>query len=215
LSQIIRYQFTIDIWSVWMSKLTRRSQVAALAGGLGRRLRRSKAARTKLSMGCWHQLASLNRLLAKVLPQNEFYARKLSDCKIPLTNIDALDFWPTTIKEELQPATADPFVANRTYPTDHYVRARHRRRTKAVRDREDDDQYFGRKTCKRSYIHVAARRKRWILRHWPPSRACSRISVQKIPTARRIANPENRERNRLSLRFPEMQNRQRASFALT
>ena len=69
-----------------------------------------------------HQLASLNRLLAKILPQNEFYARKLSDCKIPLKNLDELGFWPTTIKEELQPATADPFVANRTYPTDHYVR---------------------------------------------------------------------------------------------
>ena len=69
-----------------------------------------------------HQLASLNRLLDKVLPQNEFYARKLSDCKIPLKDLDELASWPTTIKEELQPATADPFVANRTYPADHYVR---------------------------------------------------------------------------------------------
>jgi phenylacetate-CoA ligase len=69
------------------------------------------------------QLEKLNRLLAEVLPQSEFYQRKLSGCPARLENIEQLADLPLTTKEELQPAATDvQFASNLTYPLDRYVR---------------------------------------------------------------------------------------------
>ena len=48
-----------------------------------------------------YQLERLNQLLRDILPQNQFYARKLSDQKLPLKRISDLANIPFTTKQEL------------------------------------------------------------------------------------------------------------------
>ena len=48
-----------------------------------------------------HQLARLNVLLAKILPENGFYAAKLTGLKLPLRSLDEFQQLPLTTKEEL------------------------------------------------------------------------------------------------------------------
>jgi phenylacetate-CoA ligase len=69
------------------------------------------------------QLETLNRLLAEVFANNEFYQRKLAGCPQQLESLEQLSALPQTTKDELQPPAGDePFAANRTYPLDRYVR---------------------------------------------------------------------------------------------
>jgi phenylacetate-CoA ligase len=70
-----------------------------------------------------HQLARLNALLTRILPENRFYAEKLSNVRLPLRSLEELDQVPFTFKDELQgPHAGGDFAANLTYPIDHYVR---------------------------------------------------------------------------------------------
>jgi phenylacetate-CoA ligase len=70
-----------------------------------------------------HQLARLNVLLAKILPENGFYAAKLTGLKLPLRSLDEFQQLPLTTKEELvidgAPHSAP---ANLTWPLERYVR---------------------------------------------------------------------------------------------
>ena len=69
------------------------------------------------------QLEKLNRLLAEVHANSAFYQRKLAGCPKHFSSLAELATLPQTSKEELQPdAGSEPFAANRTYPTDRYVR---------------------------------------------------------------------------------------------
>jgi phenylacetate-CoA ligase len=78
------------------------------------------------------QLEKFNRLLAEVHAKNAFYQRKLAGCPKQLGSLDELAALPQTSKEELQPeAGGDPFAANRTYPTDRYVRCHQTSGTRA------------------------------------------------------------------------------------
>ncbi|MHB8973611.1 MAG: phenylacetate--CoA ligase family protein [Pirellulaceae bacterium] len=70
-----------------------------------------------------HQLTRLNRLLARILPHNRFYAEKLSNLTLPLASLDQLDGLPFTFKDELQEVgSSGEFAANLTFPIDRYVR---------------------------------------------------------------------------------------------
>jgi phenylacetate-CoA ligase len=71
-----------------------------------------------------HQLARLNRLLQTILPQNRFYADKLSGVSLPLESLDQLGSCPYTFKDELQQENdREPdYAANLTYPLEQYVR---------------------------------------------------------------------------------------------
>lgn len=67
------------------------------------------------------QLDRLNRLLAKILPANRFYADKLSDVSTPLASLDELAELPFTRKQELaQRGTG--YAANLTYEQAAYQR---------------------------------------------------------------------------------------------
>lgn len=66
-----------------------------------------------------HQLDRLNRLLAKILPVNRFYANKLVNCRIPLTRLDHLAEFPLTDQKELR---NHDLPVNRTQPVVDYVR---------------------------------------------------------------------------------------------
>jgi phenylacetate-CoA ligase len=70
-----------------------------------------------------HQLARLNVLLAKILPENRFYAAKLAGVELPLRSLDEFRRLPLTTKEELvidgAPHSAP---ANLTWPLERYVR---------------------------------------------------------------------------------------------
>src|SRR4051812_9723996 len=69
------------------------------------------------------QLEKVNRLIAEILPQNEFYRRKLANCPTHFNSLEEFTSIPHTTKEELQPqAGRGPFAANRTFPTERYVR---------------------------------------------------------------------------------------------
>jgi phenylacetate-CoA ligase len=69
------------------------------------------------------QLEKLNRLLADVVRDNEFYQHKFGGSRCHLESLDQLAQLPLTAKEELQPAAAgEPFAANRTYPVEAYIR---------------------------------------------------------------------------------------------
>jgi phenylacetate-CoA ligase len=69
------------------------------------------------------QLEKLNRALAELRANNEFYGRKLASCPASLESLEQLAELPLTTKEELQPAAGDaPFAVNRTYPIEKYVR---------------------------------------------------------------------------------------------
>lgn len=71
-----------------------------------------------------HQLARLNRLLERILPDNRFYAAELAD--VPLASLDDLRALPFTYKEQLlggpEGSDGGGFAANRTFPADRYVR---------------------------------------------------------------------------------------------
>src|SRR5687768_14055058 len=70
-----------------------------------------------------HQLARLNDLLARILPANKFYARKLAGRSLPLKSLDELRELPLTTKEELVvDGTPHAAPANLTWPLDRYVR---------------------------------------------------------------------------------------------
>ena len=69
------------------------------------------------------QLERLNRLIAEILPANEFYQRKLAGCPTPIGSLDDLASLPITTKEELQPQPGiSPFAMNRTFSVERYVR---------------------------------------------------------------------------------------------
>jgi len=70
-----------------------------------------------------YQLGRLNALLEKILPENRFYASKLSSVKTPAESLDELQDWPFTYKEELISGPHDgDFAANLTYGFENYVR---------------------------------------------------------------------------------------------
>ncbi|MCC6491975.1 MAG: AMP-binding protein [Pirellulales bacterium] len=74
-----------------------------------------------------HQLARLNALAARILPENEFYARKLRGVRWPLRSLDELRELPFTSKEELIAGAADAphraaRPANLTWPLERYAR---------------------------------------------------------------------------------------------
>lgn len=72
------------------------------------------------------QLARLNALLARILPQNTFYARKLRTLSLPISwaEFQAL---PLTTKTELvaDQETSPPLGTIATYPPEQYVRYHH------------------------------------------------------------------------------------------
>ncbi len=78
-----------------------------------------------------HQLARLNALLREILPQNRFYAEKLSritpamlaDPQGPLRSLDEVTELPFTFKDELVAAAqTSNLAANLTYPIERYTR---------------------------------------------------------------------------------------------
>lgn len=70
-----------------------------------------------------HQLGLLNALLAKILPENRFYADKFAQLKTPLTGLEQLAELPFTFKEELAGnESSEGFAANLTYPIEQYTR---------------------------------------------------------------------------------------------
>jgi len=70
-----------------------------------------------------HQLTRLNQLLAAILPENQFYADKLSASSVPLESLAQLSELPFTTKDELVGEEAAAGLArNRTFPLDDYVR---------------------------------------------------------------------------------------------
>ncbi len=70
-----------------------------------------------------HQLAKLNDLLATLSPANKFYTEKLASSPQPLESLDQLAELPFTTKEELISGSPSlPMPANRTWPTEQYVR---------------------------------------------------------------------------------------------
>lgn len=70
-----------------------------------------------------HQRSRLNELLARILPANEFYARKFSRVRLPLESLEQLVELPFTTKDELagEGSTCTP-PANLTWPIEQYVR---------------------------------------------------------------------------------------------
>jgi len=70
-----------------------------------------------------YQLQRLNQLLETILPENRFYAQKLSGLNTRVESLDELSTWPFTFKEELisGPHEGD-FAANLTFPFEKYVR---------------------------------------------------------------------------------------------
>lgn len=74
------------------------------------------------ALRCW-QLDRLNRLLAKILPHNRFYAAKFSDISLPLASWDDIARLPFTFKDELASELHNgEIAANLTYPQENYVR---------------------------------------------------------------------------------------------
>ncbi len=78
-----------------------------------------------------HQLARLNRLLKRILPQNRFYAQKfsgISESRLaaadgPLASLDAFADLPYTFKDELLDANQQALLsANLTFPREQYTR---------------------------------------------------------------------------------------------
>ena len=70
-----------------------------------------------------HQLQRLNELLAKILPENKFYADKLTSAPQQLEHLDQLRDLPITTKDELiSDEAASSLPRNLTWPLDRYVR---------------------------------------------------------------------------------------------
>jgi len=93
-----------------------------------------------------HQLSRLNALLAKILPENRFYAAKLSARRRPLASLEELVELPFTEKEELLGADLDEPAAHLTYPLERYVRYHQTSGTQGhplkVLDTAEDWQWF-------------------------------------------------------------------------
>jgi phenylacetate-CoA ligase len=92
------------------------------------------------------QLDRLNRLLAAIVPQNKFYAEKLSGTS-RLESLAELDRLPYTFKEELLGGQANGDLArNHTFPMERYVRFHQtsgtRGRPLVVLDTVDDWQWW-------------------------------------------------------------------------
>ena len=69
------------------------------------------------------QLERLNALLARLIADNAFYARKFGAIRLPLASLDHLAELPTTTKEELvSGAPTNSAPANLTWPLERYVR---------------------------------------------------------------------------------------------
>jgi phenylacetate-CoA ligase len=69
------------------------------------------------------QLARLNQLAAKILPQNAFYAEKLAGVRFPLDSLDRLAELPYTYKAELLgTGRGVEGTKNLTFPRERYVR---------------------------------------------------------------------------------------------
>lgn len=68
-----------------------------------------------------HQLSRLNGLLDRILPDNEFYATKLTAMRLPLTSLDHLKELPYTFKSGLADGKFG-MSGNHTYPVDRYTR---------------------------------------------------------------------------------------------
>ena len=58
----------------------------------------------------------------EVLPQNRFYAKKLSGLQLPLKQVSELAQVPFTTKDQLVGADANGWAAHRTYPVEQYTR---------------------------------------------------------------------------------------------
>jgi phenylacetate-CoA ligase len=75
-----------------------------------------------------HQLDRLNQMLARILPDNSFYAEALANLRLPLASLDDLAQFPFTFKEDLvggvsSGGTATGELARHlTYPVARYVR---------------------------------------------------------------------------------------------
>ncbi len=90
-----------------------------------------------------HQLDLLNALLARILPNNSFYADKFAGAKTPLASLEQLSELPFTFKEELAGnESSGGFAANLTFPIDNYTRFHRtsgtRGRPMIVLDTEED-----------------------------------------------------------------------------
>ena len=69
------------------------------------------------------QLESLNRMLAVVLPRNQFYREKLGQSDLQINSLEELRELPFTFKDELiENDRQRGFPTNLTFPLDHYVR---------------------------------------------------------------------------------------------
>lgn len=69
------------------------------------------------------QLDKFNLLLTSILPQNSYYASKLSGVELPLTSLADLERLPFTFKEDLiRNASDGDFTKNLTYPVERYSR---------------------------------------------------------------------------------------------
>jgi phenylacetate-CoA ligase len=94
-----------------------------------------------------HQLDLLNPLLQTVLAQNQFYAAKFGDLKLPLQSLDQLQELPYTFKDELiGDESSQGFASNLTFPLDDYSRLHRtsgtRGRPMIVLDTVDDWQWW-------------------------------------------------------------------------
>ncbi len=70
-----------------------------------------------------HQLQRLNKLLAAILPENQFYAHKLACCPQQLESLEQLTDLPRTTKAELVgEGTSHTLPANLTWPLTAYSR---------------------------------------------------------------------------------------------
>ncbi|HEX6961788.1 MAG TPA: AMP-binding protein [Lacipirellula sp.] len=69
------------------------------------------------------QLVRLNVLLARILPENKFYASKFAGIQLPLRSLEEFRQLPLTTKEELVAGDAtNAAPANLTWPLQRYVR---------------------------------------------------------------------------------------------
>lgn len=69
-----------------------------------------------------YQLDKLNALLADILPQNAFYARKFAGLQLPLDSMHRLAELPFSYKGELESSPHTDHAANLTFPVEQYVR---------------------------------------------------------------------------------------------
>ncbi len=107
--------------------------------------RRRLQALDRTALEAW-QLRHLNRLLDAILPQNRFYAQKLSGVRRPVASLAELADWPTTCKDDLLPRPGETFAANQTFSRSAYCRLHQtsgtRGRPLLILDTAEDWQWF-------------------------------------------------------------------------